>query len=306
MTASIASPGHYDIPHADYHADPCVEPSLSSSLARILVAQTPRAAWLAHPRLSPDFAPDSDPKFDLGDAVHDCLSSGGKRMHMVTGFADWKKKEAQEQRAIARSRGWVPLLEHQFAQVLRIVERTHERLDDAKIDLGLQERTIVARDGAAWLRAMVDSFTPRWISDFKITKINLANDRALARHMVDTGYDLRAAFYLRVAELALPELAGRLGFRWIFVEEEPPHGVRIIEADGAWRELGWRKASHAIGLWTRCMAENRWPHLEGLPRTLDYPAFHENDWLERETREGFVQGPMAILKAQNYESLIDD
>jgi hypothetical protein len=53
------------------------------------------------------------------------------------------------------------------------------------------------------------------------------------------------------------------------------------------------------------MATGRWPHLEGLPRTVEYPAFMENDWLERETRDGFVQGPMATLKQQEREGLID-
>lgn len=307
MTAPLRlGPGIYtDVSAADYHLDPAMEPSLSSSLAKVLVSGTPRAAWGAHPRLNPKFEAEVNEKFDMGSAIHDTLASGGRILYIVTGFADWRKKEAQEQREEARARGFLPILDHQAEQIGLICKRAREQLDGARIDLGQQEPVLIAQDRGVWLRAMMDSLAPPWINDFKITKINLASDRAVAHHMVTMGYDLRAAFYLRVAELVFPDLAGRLNFRWLFIQEDEPHGLRIIEADATMREMGRRKMEHAIGLWARCMAEKRWPHLEGLPRTVPYPAFLENDWLERETTDGFVQGPMATLKAQEKETLVD-
>lgn len=297
-------PGIYsDVSAADYHADCAAEPSLSSSLAKVLVSETPRAAFLGHPRLNEHFETHVDDKFAIGDAVHDELSSGGKRIKIVNGFDDWRTKEAKTLRELHRKAGDVPLLVKQDNQVRHIAMLARKQLKAADISLGQQEPVLIAQDRGVWLRAMMDSFAPPWINDFKVSKINLASDRAVAHHMVTMGYDLRAAFYLRVAELVFPDLAGRLNFRWLFIQEDEPHGLRIIEADATMREMGRRKMEHAIGLWARCMAEKRWPHLEGLPRTVPYPAFLENDWLERETADGFVQGPMATLKAM--ETLVD-
>ena len=50
---------HTDISAEAYHADPAPEPSLSSSVAKILVNLSPAHARIAHPRLNPDYRPRS-------------------------------------------------------------------------------------------------------------------------------------------------------------------------------------------------------------------------------------------------------
>lgn len=291
----LAAGLHPAVAPADYHADCAIEPSLSSSLAKVLVAQTPKHAWLQHPRLNPKFKPEDDDKFALGSAVHDYLAGGAARIKIVTGFKDWKKDAAQEQRAAARAAGLIPLLTHQFEQVIDIAAVAKETAVKEGISLGMQECVLIAEDKGAWLRAMMDSFAPPWINDWKISKINLANDAALARHMVDMGYDMRAAFYIHVAELVFPDLAGRINFRWLFLEEDEPHGLRIIEADATMREMGRRKMQYAIDIWRECLGNGRWPHFENLPRRLAYPDWKEREWLEREVAPTSVMGPVEML-----------
>ena len=47
-TPNVLAQGIYtDISAARYHADPAQEPSLSSSIAKIIVTETPRLAWLS-------------------------------------------------------------------------------------------------------------------------------------------------------------------------------------------------------------------------------------------------------------------
>ena len=41
--------GIFTIPAADYHADPCEVPSLSASIASLLVNRSPFHAWSAIP-----------------------------------------------------------------------------------------------------------------------------------------------------------------------------------------------------------------------------------------------------------------
>ena len=43
--------GIHDIPPREYHADPCPAPSLSRSIAKLLVERSPAHAYAAHPRL---------------------------------------------------------------------------------------------------------------------------------------------------------------------------------------------------------------------------------------------------------------
>ena len=73
----ITDPGLYDMPEADYHADPCPEPSLSSTLARLMVNRSPRHAWTASPRLNPDHEPVNKETFDVGRAAHAVLLGRG-------------------------------------------------------------------------------------------------------------------------------------------------------------------------------------------------------------------------------------
>src|SRR5262245_50563917 len=74
----IDGPGIYDIPLAEYLADPCPAPSLSASIAHILLSQSPRHAWEAHPRLNPHYEPEEAEAFDLGTAAHAYLLEGAE------------------------------------------------------------------------------------------------------------------------------------------------------------------------------------------------------------------------------------
>jgi hypothetical protein len=290
-------PGFWpDVPAEVYHNDPCSEPSLSSSISKVLISKTPKIAFLRHPRLNPMFKFKDDAKFDLGTAVHDDLASGGNAIKVVMGFKDWRKKDAQQERDRLRAQRFTALLEHEALLVAFAADETRAELLKRGVTLGAQEAVFIAQDRGVWLRSMMDSFDPPWINDFKTTGINLANNNTLANHIVDCGYDLQAAFYLRIAGLVFPELAGRLKFRFLFIENEEPFGLRIIEADSTLLEMGRRKMEHAIGLWQQCMASGRWSHLENLPRTVPYPNFQETRWLEKETSDGFVMGPMEALK----------
>jgi hypothetical protein len=295
MTA--LGPGfHPSVPAADYHSDPCVTPSLSSSIARVLVSETPRKAWLAHPRLNQNFVKDDDAKFDFGSAVHNFLASGGRGVRIIPGFEDYKKAGARTERDKLRAQGFVPLLEHHGAQVETIASNVFASLNERDIELGEQECVMLAEDRGVMVRAMFDSWSPPDIRDFKVTAINLANDHVIGHHIADLDYDLRAYFYVRVASLTFPKLAGRIKFSWIFVEKDEPHGIRIIDADATILEMGRRKYEHALGVWQKCMKSGLWPHLDGLPATVPYPGYAEAQWLDREIKDGFVMGPIEMLK----------
>lgn len=70
MASKSLKPGVHRIPEAEYHADPAPAPSLSSGIARALLARSPRHAWIMSPRLNPEWAPVEKKAFDLGRAGH--------------------------------------------------------------------------------------------------------------------------------------------------------------------------------------------------------------------------------------------
>ncbi|GBR70939.1 hypothetical protein [Gluconobacter kanchanaburiensis] len=78
MSARIEKPGIYDMPEAVYHSDPCLEPSLSNSIARVLLDQSPMHAHYAHPRLNLKREPfEVTAAMDFGTALHKLLLGKG-------------------------------------------------------------------------------------------------------------------------------------------------------------------------------------------------------------------------------------
>lgn len=281
---------HYNVPAARYHADPCERPSLSSSIAKILIEKTPRHAWYAHPRLNPDFVPGDDSKFNLGSAVHELMLGKGAGYTIVKA-ADYRGKDAQAARQRAREEGRIPLLHEQYLQAVGIANEASHNL--AQIDVQLEgyrnEGVLVWEHHGLPCRAMVDSIGRgvHQIWDIKTTVSGLS-DSAIARSIVNYGYDLSAAFYIKGLEAVLPELVGRVEFRWIFVETEPPYELRVIEADPITLEFGKRKAEAAMLQWAACMSSDVWP---GWPRgigRITYPSWAESAWLEKEMQQAGV------------------
>jgi hypothetical protein len=280
---------YLNLPAATYHADPCPEPSLSSSIAKILAFQTPLHAWQAHPRLNPDFAPGNDDKFDLGSVVHEVILGKGAG-YMVIDFADWRTKAAQQARDDARGAGMVPILTKDWARVDIMSQKAVERLNGMGIDLSKNQNECVLawKEGDVWLRAMLDSLDMKGvIYDVKTTGAGLS-DGALMRQIANLGYDLSAAFYMRGLTTIHPEIAGRTRFRWIFIETDAPHEVRVIEASGMTMALGEKKVDFAIRKWSHCMATGEWPGYAPTITTLDYPNWAEAQWLEREMTDAMA------------------
>jgi|ERR1017187_4185309 hypothetical protein len=284
---------HLDIPAADYHGDPCANPSLSSSIAKVILGQTPKHAWMKHPRLNPDYQPEADDKFNLGSVVHELMLGRGGGIEIIVAN-DFKTKEARARRDDARAAGLTPILSHQFVEAQQITTAALFALAETLGAGNFFSPKSISEAVAVWIdiggplcRAMIDRFSPEdggSIWDIKTTSAGLS-DAALARTIVNFGYDLSAAFYMRAARALSGSLNANASFRWVFVETEPPFEVRVIRADATTIALGDRKAACAIAKWRRCLESGVWP---GYPRTIeriDYPSWCETQWLDREMED---------------------
>ena len=277
---------HLDVLASDYHSDCAETPSLSSGLAKVLLEATPKHAWLKHPRLNPHFEHGYDDKFDLGSVVHELiLGRGGGIEILPAEFTDYRKKDAQQMKADARAAGLTPILAHQYAEAQEIAHQASHALKEIPDcesffhPSAVSEAVIIWQDaGGPVCRAMIDRLSGFEAWDIKTTSAGLS-DAAISRTIVNLGYDVSAAFYLR----GLAALKGvAFNFRWVFVETDPPYEVRVVEADATTLAIGARKAALAIEKWRKALEHNLWV---GYPRHITrsfYPVWAEEQWLQNE------------------------
>lgn len=289
----MIEPGIHDLPADAYHGDPCPAPSLSASIGKLLLDQTPRHAWLAHPRLNPKAEAETRKTFDLGSAAH-ALVLGDEQRFVHVPFDDFRKDAAKAIRDEAYAAGKIPLLPEQWeaAQAMAKAARAqldqHEEAAHAFRD-GKPEQTLIWREGDIWCRARLD-----WLPtggneffDYKTTGASAHPDQWGVRTMFDIGADLQAGFYRRgiKAVLGIPDAH----FRFVVQETTAPYALSVIGLSPATKMLADMKAARAIEIWRWCIANNRWP---GYPRRIAYPelpAWQDKRWQERAAFEETIR-----------------
>jgi hypothetical protein len=271
---------HFDpaMPENRYHADPCPAPSLSSTLARALLKQSPRHAWTASPRLNPDHEPRHSEAFDIGHVAHAIVLGKGAAFDVIDA-PNWTGKAAREARDDARARGRVPILAEQHERAQRMAYEAAGALADMRLDLGKLQREVCAFaeiDGI-WCRAMLDAWDAKnhVIYDYKTCE-DASPDAAL-RSVCSYGYDLQAAHYQAVVKAITGQSPA---FFFIFQEKAPPHEVSVISlcddmGDEADFMAGARDdIARARAIWRDCLARDHWPGYPRVVATLGAPAWH--------------------------------
>jgi hypothetical protein len=285
----VAAPGFYRMTVAQYHADPCPTPSLSASIAKVLLDKSPRHAWTAHPRLNPDFDPPDDAKFDFGSAAHEIMLGMGAGIVEVDADS-WRTKAAQAERDEILAAGKQPILSKDMVRAEEMVVAARAQLADCDLghvfaDPGRSEVVMVWQDeGGIWCRAMLDwhAFEGAGLTVYDLKTSTSAHPSALGFKIADLGYEVQAGFYERGLATLMPELLGRITWRWVFVEAAPPFALTVCELDGAGKVIGAKKAAAAVALWRRCMETGQWPAYGAGVYRVTYPMRSEEQWTERE------------------------
>ena len=291
MTAPFDPGFHDDISADTYHADPCPAPSLSASLAHILLSQSPRHAWTAHPRLNPAFERETDTRFDLGTAVHALLLEGEHVFEMVNAD-DWRTKAAQEARDRIRAAGKIPLLVEQAEAVGQMAKAARMQLAafDPPVPFteGRPEETLIwQEDNGIWCRARLDWIArdESRIEDYKTTSGSAQPDAWTRGPLFANGYAIQAAFYAR----GVTRLAGRRApepdFRFVVQETFPPYALSVIGLGPDVWHFATKQVQWAIKLWGECLETNVWPAYPVAVCSAQLPPWIEAAWVEREHHE---------------------
>ena len=288
----ITAPGCYQMTLAEYLADPCPEPSLSSHLADILLRQSPLHAKLAHPRLNPHLARDTSAAFDLGTAVHQLVLEGDERFCVIEA-PDYKKPVTRKYRDDARAAGQIPILIAQMATVRAMAWSIHLQLevfpDPKPLRAGKPERVLIWREGAIWCRARLDWLHDdhRTVDDLKTTSES-AHPAEWSRHLFDRGADLQVAFHTRGVQQvfgALPD------FRFLVVETDLPYAVSLIGLDPEALAFGQTRMLRAIELWARSQRTGQWPGYPRRPVYASVPPWILTRWQESRYYEEVTDDP---------------
>ena len=288
----ITEPGLYrDVSDADYHADPCPEPSLSSSIAKVLLARSPLHAAVRHPRLAKRQQREEKAAFDLGRVAHALLLGRGADFAVID-HEDWRTKAAREARDEARARGLTPILRPQLELAEAMVNMLRAQLSEHEcagaFEGGLAEATLVwCEDNGVWCRARIDWMpNPQAdgmvVYDYKTTSVSAEPATFGGRTLFGLGYDLQAAFYLRGIRAVLG-IDARM--RFVVQETEEPWAATVLEIGPASLAVADRRIAKAIELWGKCLETGIWPAYPPRVCHVEAPAWHEHRVLDAEARE---------------------
>lgn len=280
------------IPADQYHLDELADrPSLSASIAAILVNQSPAHAKAAHPRLNLNLVREDKAHFDLGDCVHSILLEGVDKVEVIEADS-WRTNAAKEARDAARAGGKIPLLGKDYFDVLAMVEAARDQIaahtaDPPLLTEGAPEQTITWEEDGVFFRCrpdwLRDDFTV--IEDVKTTAHGADPDLFSRKTIYSYGYDVKCAFYLRGVKAITGVDAT---FRWLALETTPPYVLTVVSPGLDVLAHGQSKVERAIQLWKRCLAEDLWPGYTDRVCHAELPAWQETAWLEKAEREGFA------------------
>ena len=251
------APGVYDIPEAEYFADP----ALSCSGAKLLLPPSCPALF----RYRQDH-PEHKDVFDQGSAAHRMVLGAGPDIALVEA-PDWRGKAAREAKEAAYTEGKTPLL---YADAMKIaamagVVRQHP-VAGALLDpeRGEPERSLfwVDEDTGVHRRARLDWWLPT--GDFgRVIAVDYktctsADPGVIAKAVANYGYYMQDAWYTDGIRALFPDHDDP-AFVFVFQEKEPPYLVTVAQLDDDARAAGRARNRQAIERFRDCIEADSWP-----------------------------------------------
>jgi hypothetical protein len=282
--------GIYQLPADVYHADPCPAPSLSSTLAKTMIAQSPLHAWDKSPLLNPNYEQADSKTFDIGRAAHRAVLGKGEGYvaipnDMLASNGAASTKAAKEFIEVARASGLTPLKADEVDQIGSIAEKVRAKLDRMGIefDPAHSEVTAIAQIDGVWCRAMIDNAPTDPLKPlYDLKTCEDASPQAVERSIMNYGYQLQAQHYIDVWKAATGE---DRAFCFVFVEKKSPHEVTLARIANGTMVIARKQAIRAREMWANCIKAKNWPGYPDGIMEIDLPAYWQERWLERESVE---------------------
>lgn len=292
MNAQIQIGVHQDLPAWQYHA----LPGTSATQLRTLWQLTP-----AHLKVSLDEPREVTPAMMLGTLSHsvilepdkplpcvairpDCYNEDG-RLHWgvespENGWKAWSgnSKACKQWTKDTKASGLLPLKRDEYNAVFGMAKAvaTH-KLAGPMLTAGKPEVSLVTFSETHQInvRARVDFVGNGvdYLTDLKTTTD--ASPRAFEKKAAESGFHIQAALYLMLWNALAGADDHRTGFRFIVVEQTPPHAVNVFTASEAFLAKGRDEAARMLALYAKCHHANDWPAYAPELLTLELPRWAE-------------------------------
>jgi hypothetical protein len=297
----ITEPGIYGMTDVEYHADPVLGGSLSSTGARTLATRTPAHFHYERRHGRPDKG-----EFDFGRAAHArVLGKGGDIVVILGSGKDknaWVTKETKAAVARARAAGKTPirLRDNQIINEMADALRAHTLAGPLfGPDRGRAEQVVVWFDEIfeVWRRAMLDWHT--WLPDGRLCIVDYKSTRnaspaSFGKAVADYGYHQQDPWYCDGA--IATGLAGDLPPAFLFVcqEKDPPYAVSVNELTEADREWGRLDNRRALQLYRDCSRAGQWPAYGDDVNPVCMPV-----WAIRQREAAYDRGAYDLIDAKD-------
>lgn len=234
------------MPESVYHADPCPEPSLSSSMCADILSMTEREAWENSRRLNDEYEDgESSAAASLGKIAHDMVLCGGQenKIFEVAPFDNWRTNDSKTVKADIESRGLIALnrsSEKVIDNVREMMSALYEQLDahteyGGILRNGKGELSGFANDGKLWNRIRIDwleDTIPDLIVDYKTTALTFQQWERQELWGPHAKY-LQWAHYRKVYK----DITGRdATFVFVVQKTTKPYMVKVITIDKSFEE----------------------------------------------------------------------
>ena len=276
----ISEPGIYAMSNDDYHADPCIEPSLSRGTISDLINLTPAHAFFNHPSLGTsaeeEAEEEAETKFDLGSAWHSLLFEGVQAAEVIDpkdypgpkgGIPKgWTTDLIRAVRDKARANGKIPFLPKQYQKTIEMVEAAKKFLAESEFKIkdiqaeGKSEQTIIWKEGDTWFRVR-----PDWISNKNYGDRRLMLDGKSVAQSADPdrfkpsehGKDIQHSLYRR----GYAAVTGEKRPKFVFLVQETakPYLCSLVSLDPQTISMAEEKIKYGIFMWEKCRATGEWP-----------------------------------------------
>lgn len=289
-----------DVKHLAYHQDQLGldVPTLSRSVAEVLLSQSPAHARACHPKMGGTGGKVASKSMDKGTLLHDRFLGGGPEI-VIVDAPDWRKRKEPAAgytvadpgpvRDEAVAAGKLVMLPKEMAQrtkeedSLRKLVLSHPAM--ANFDKMAKEAVIVWEDenGVVW-RCRLDlalfSHGEAW--DLKFTEN--ASDEAIDRAMRWGSHGLQCAVYQNAMDALTPELMGRNELHFLFAEfggiscrtARPGPGKLKVADDQR------RRASK---IWKKCLETGEWPGYPTAELIVEATSFELSREMDRQISE---------------------
>lgn len=284
MAEPIAAPGVYDLPAADYHADPVAGGSLSSTGARKLLPPSCPAifrAWVDGQREDGD-----RDVLDFGRAAHRRVLGVGDELEVIP-YDDWRTKAAKEAKAKAVEAGRTPIKAADLEVVLAMVAALRAHPFASLLlspERGKPEQVLVWRDSVTgvWCRAMVDNLPHLnvpgrvLLADYKTS--TSAHPDAVGKAVNSYGYHAQMAWYREGMCQVLGVDPAAVAPLLVVQEKTPPYLVTVAQVDDYSLRVGAGMGARAREIYAACTSAGHHARVRndglGLGRADQHPRLN--------------------------------